>query len=202
MTKIVRVIVIDPSKIFYQGLCAYLSQGGYVVLGQARNPAEMVPQLGASPLDLAVVGPNLAEHENLAACRELINYWPGVKLIVLSAHADDPLFQADVAYAGAAACLSTTTTVDEFLKTIDWVMAGRQLFPREIMVQAFQPLELTMREIEVLKQMAQGTTNAEIADALVVQLSTVRSHRQRILGKLAVHNINDAVRRARRRGLV
>jgi DNA-binding NarL/FixJ family response regulator len=90
----------------------------------------------------------------------------------------------------------------ECLSTIAAVMAGHQLFSHEILSLAFRPIELTAREREVLHLLAQGKTDREIADALVLSLTTVRKHSHQILEKLGVHERREAVRRARRLGWV
>jgi DNA-binding NarL/FixJ family response regulator len=79
-------------------------------------------------------------------------------------------------------------------------MAGHPLFSREILSLAFWPTELTAREREVLKLLAEGKTDREIAAALVLSLPTVRKHSQKVLEKLDVHERREAVRRARRLG--
>jgi len=119
-----------------------------------------------------------------------------------SRHANDPLFQADAANAGASACLPREASEQECLSTIAAVMAGHPLFAREILSLAFRPAELTAREREVLQLLAEGKTDREIADALVLSITTVRKHSRQILEKLDVHTRHEAVRRARRLGWV
>jgi DNA-binding NarL/FixJ family response regulator len=81
-------------------------------------------------------------------------------------------------------------------------MAGHPLFSREVLSLAFRPSELTAREREVLSLLAEGKTDREIADTLVLSLNTVRKHSHQILEKLDVHTRHEAVRRARRLGWV
>lgn len=197
-----RAIVVDPSPLFYEGMTNCLSRGGYVAVGQAHNLEDALQQVDSLHPDLVMVGPNLAEQDSLAVCREVISRWPSIKAIVVTAYADDPLFQADAAYSRAVACLPPEVTYEDCLATIAAVMAGHVLFSREILAEAFQLIRLTTREREVLKLLAEGKADREIADALTVKLSTVRSHSQHVLEKLGVHNRQDAVRRACRRGLI
>jgi DNA-binding NarL/FixJ family response regulator len=111
-------------------------------------------------------------------------------------------FQADAANAGASACLPSEACEHECLSTIGAAMAGHQLFSREVLSLAFRPIELTSREREVLQLLAQGKTDREIADVLVLGLTTARKHSHSILEKLGVHERREAVRRARRLGWV
>lgn len=172
------------------------------MVGNARNLAEALLQVETLHPNLVLVGPNLSEEESLSICRAVIKRWAGIKLVVFSAQVDDPLFEADAAHAGASACLLPTLGEEEYLSRIAGVMAGYQLFPREIFTLLYQPEELTSAEHAVLKFLVEGKTKAEIADALKVEVSTVASHQQRILEKLGVHTREEALRRARRRGMV
>lgn len=187
-----RAIKIDPSSFFREGLDSCLSKGGHVAVLHASSPEEVWPQADTLHPDLALVGPNLAEDQSLALCRAMISRWPALKIILFSPHADDLLFQADAASAGANACLAAITAV----------LAGHQLFSRGVLSQPFRPEELTAREREVLNLLAGEKTDREIAEMLGLSVNTVHNHSQRILEKLGVHERREAVRRARRRGWV
>lgn|SRR5574341_1207513 len=200
ITSSPRALTIDPSPFFREGAQSCLVKGGCEVLAHARSLAEAEQSLGPFVPDLALIGPDFPEHECLALCRESMRRWPKVKLILYSRHANDPLFLADAARAGANACLPREAGDEASIAAIVAVMAGHQLFPREILSQALQPIGLTTREQEVLKLMAGGKTDREIAAALTLSPATVRNHSQRIVEKLGVHERREAVRCARRLG--
>lgn len=197
-----RAIILDPSSFFREGMDSCLSKGGHVTLAQGRSLTEVVQRLDALTPNLALVGPNFSELESLALCREMTCRWSALKVILFTRHANDPLFQADVAHAGANACLSREAGEAEFLEAIEAVMAGYQLFPRDVLSQVFQPAPLTPREREVLQLLAKGKTDRQIADALTLGLPTIRKHSHKIIEKLGVHERREAVRRARRLGWV
>jgi two-component system secretion response regulator SsrB len=197
-----QAIILDPSPFFYEGICSCLNAGGYAMLARAQNLEEIFHRQDALFPDLALVGPNFSERDSLLACRELIRRWPTLKIILFSRHASDLPFQADAANAGASACLPSEAGEQECLSTIAAVMAGHQLFSRGVLSLAFRSIELTARECEVLRFLAEGMTDREIADALVLSLATVRKHSHAILEKLGVHERREAVRRARRLGWV
>ncbi len=171
------------------------------VVGEAGNGKEAMRQADSLHPDLMIVGPHLAE-QGLVVCREIAKRLPTLKTIVFTAHADEPLFQADAAYAGVAACVLPEVTESEILAVVAQVMRGQQSFSRETLSLAFQPIELTPREREVLKLMAEGKTDREIANVLGLSVSTVRNHSKHILEKLNVHHRQEAVWRARHRGIV
>ncbi len=197
-----RVIIVDPTQYFREGMRNCLAAGKHIALGEARNLGEALQSLDTLNPDLVVIGQNLAEHESLALCREITSRWPTIKTIIYTKHADDPLFQTDAVYAGASACLPIGTSDAECLAAISAVMAGHQLFPREILTEGLQPIDLTPRERAVLKLLAEGKTDREIAHTLTVKTATIRTHTQHILEKLGVHSRQEAVWRARHRGLV
>lgn len=197
-----RVIIVDPTQIFCAGMRNCLAAGKHIVLGEARNLEEALQQLETLTPDLIVIGPSFVEHESLELCREILSRWPKIKTIIYTSHANDLLFLVDAVYIGVAACLLPESTDEECLAMIAKVMAGQQFYSRDTLALAFQLIELTVKEREVLKLMAQGKTNREIAAALAVQLATIRSHTQHILQKLNVHSRQQAVWRARHRGLI
>jgi DNA-binding NarL/FixJ family response regulator len=198
----VRAVVIDPNPLFYEGISHYLSRSGHLVLAQAPNIEIGLRQVRSLSPNLVMLGPHLAQEESLSFCREIAGRWPGIKIIVVTRQAKDALFQADAAYSGAAACLPADVSEQECLSAIKAVMRGHLLFSRDILSQAFQPISLTEREREVLRLLAEGRTDREVADRLKLAVSTVRNHSQRILEKLGVHSRVEAIRRARRRGWV
>lgn len=149
---------------------------------------------------LVILGPHLPEDRSLALCREIRRRWPASKIAVITEQADDPLFQADAAYSGAAAYLPVDVDAQGCLSAIEAVIAGHVLFPYDILSQAFHLPALTERERAVLRLLAEGKSHREVAAALKLAVGTVRNHAQRILEKLAVHSRAEAVRRARRRG--
>ena len=195
-----QAVIIDPSSLFREGAHRCLVNGGHVGLAQVRSLEEAVQRLGTLIPDLALIGPNFPEYESLAVCRELIHCWPFLKIIVFTRHAEVPLFQADAAGAGANACLPRAAGEAETLEAIAAVMAGHQLFAREILSQVLRPMVLTAREREVLKLLVARKTDREIASLLTLSVFTVRNHSQRILEKLEVHDRQEAARRARRLG--
>lgn len=200
-TTFQRALVIDPRVLFGEAMRACLSQGGYVMLGQARHLSEALSLVDALQPALLIVGPHFGEPD-LTICREIHHRLPMLKIILFTAHVDDSLFQADAVYAGVSALLRPESTPEECLALIDQVMAGQPFFAEEFLTLASQPIDLTPRELEMLKLMTEERTDREMADALGLKVSTVRNHVQRILEKLSVHSRKEAVWRARRRGLV
>ena len=197
-----RAIVVDPYPLFVHAIQTSLDRVHIAVLRQYHTLDELTSELDKLKPDLLIVGPHFGEN-CLVACRETNRRCPSVKIILFTVHADEPLFQADAAYAGVAACVFPILTDEQFLADVQKVLAGQQFFSHEILALAFQPIELTARECTVLNLMAEGKSDRQIADTLNdAKTSTVRNHSQHILEKLQVHRREQAVWRARHRGLI
>ncbi len=199
--EIAQALIVDARPLFGEALRACLAKGGHKILGQAQSVDEAIQQIDAMEPNLVILGSHLAE-TSLLLCRDLISRLSTLKIILFTAHANDLLFQADAVYASIAACVHPETTNEELLEVIAKVLAGQRLFSQEILSLAFQPIELTERERDVLRLMVEGKSDREIADALNLKFNTVRNHTQHILEKLGVHSRQEAVWRARHRGFV
>ncbi|MBI5305177.1 MAG: response regulator transcription factor [Chloroflexi bacterium] len=201
-TIVARVLIADPSPLFHEGMSTCLREGKHCGLGIAQTRAEIFPQVATLQPNLVLLGSHLEEQEAFLICREIAHRQSTVKPVFLTPHANDPIFQVDAAFAGAVACLPQDISREEFLVAIDAVMRGHILFSRQILSLAFDPIKFTDKEHTVLKLMADGKTDREIADGLVLSVNTIRKHSQRVLEKLGVHTRQHAVQRARRRGLI
>lgn len=199
-TTCARAILVDHGPFFFDALRVCLGKAGHVVQNHAQNVEETLQQLQTDPLDLAIMGPSLTESESLSVCREISCRAPNTKRVIFTLLAEDPLFRADAIYAGASACLLQGIGHEECLQAVSTVIAGRGLFSMEELSHGMRPIKLTRRERETLKLIAEGKGDKEIADVLVVSVTTIRNHAQRVLEKLEVHNRQEALRRARRRG--
>ncbi len=200
-TTSARAFVVDPRPLFGEAMRACLSEGGHAMLGQALHLSEALSHVDSLQPDLMIVGPHFGE-SGLTLCRESRRHLPTLKTVLFTAHADESLFQADAAYTGVSALLRPESTEAECLAVIAQVMAGQPFFSQEFLALASRPIDLTAREREVMKLIAEGRTDHEMADALGLKVSTVRNHAQRILEKLSAHSREEAVWRARHRGLV
>jgi len=129
---------------------------------------------------------------------------PGARFIVLTTYdGDEDIYRA--LQAGARAYLLKGMTSEELIATIRSVHSGRSYIPPAIAVKLAQRVgtkELTLREFDVLEQIVHGKNNREIATELVISETTVKTHINRLLGKLGVTDRTQAATSAIQRGLV
>jgi len=212
----IRVLVVDDHTIVRDGICALLALAPDIeVVGEAANGREaldMVNELAPSVVLMDIAMPVLG---GLEATRRICRQFPGVKVLALTQYVDQeyvfPLIDA-----GACGFISKTAASSELTSAIRHVYGGESyLSPSvaKLMVEDYQqgsaarsrsdPYEqLTDREREVLKLVAEGYTTQEIADVLVISPKTVEGHKSSLMGKLGLHNRVDVVKYAVRKGII
>jgi DNA-binding NarL/FixJ family response regulator len=208
----IRVVVADDQRVVRDGLCMLLGLiDGLEVVGTAADGREAIELAARERPDVVLMDLRMPRLDGVAATRELRDVLPGAQVLVLTTYADDEsLFPA--LDAGARGYLTKDASAEEIERAIRALVAGRtHLDPavQERLVNAVLqargpalpdapslPDELTPREVEVLKLIAAGLSNAEIADALVVSAATVKTHVNRIFFKTGARDRAQAVRYA------
>ncbi len=200
IVQTVRVLVIDPSFIFYQGIRQALGSSPTYQIEWAQDLKS--PLTSGEGFDLALIGPSFDTHAALELCCQLATRNEKTRVVLISQHAESVLFQEDAFLAGAFACLPSSASQQEFLDALEQISRGVRLFREEILSGMFQVEPLTRREIEILVRIAARKTDKEIADALCISVNTARNHTQNILRKLQTNDREAAVWRARLRGWI
>jgi RNA polymerase sigma factor (sigma-70 family) len=204
----VRVVIADDDDLMRAGLKAVLSSDESVdVVGEASDGRAAVDEARLRRPDVVLMDVRMPNLDGIAATRELVTASPDAKVVILTTfEEDDYIFGA--LNAGASGFLLKRTSPEDLIAAIHTVAAGESLLSpsvtrRVIDRMAQQPAagaafdrrldELTPREREVLEQVARGLSNREIADALVIEESTVKTHVKRILTKLRLRDRVQAV---------
>lgn len=212
----IRVLVVDDHTIVRDGICALLALAGDIeVIGEAANgreALEMVKQLTPDVVLMDIAMPLLG---GLEATRRIRKELPGTKVLVLTQY-DDKEYVFPVIEAGAYGFISKTAASSELTSAIRYVYRGESyLSPSvtKLMIEDYQHgaalrlkndpyKQLTDRERDILKLVAEGYTTQEIADILVISPKTVEGHRSSLMAKLDIRNRIDLVKYALRRGLI
>ena len=211
----ISVLIVDDHQVVRQGLRTFLElQPDIIVVGEAGDGqagVEMVRQLQPDVVLMDLVMPRL---DGIAATRQVKALGSGAKVIALTSFTeDDKVFPA--IQAGASSYLLKDVSPDELVEAIRAAHRGEaRLHPniaRKLMEQVVQqagssrpglPEELTERELDVVQLVAQGRSNHEISEALVISEKTVKTHISNILGKLQLEDRTQLAIYAIKHGLV
>lgn len=211
----IKVLIVDDHQVVRQGLRTFLElQPDILVVGEAADgltAVEMSRQLRPDVVLMDLVMPQL---DGIAATRQVKALEHGIKIIALTSFTeDDKVFPA--IQAGASSYLLKDVAPDELVEAIQAVHHGEaRLHPdiaQKLMEQVARqgkqhqhslPEELTSRELEVVQLVAQGRSNQEIAQALVISDKTVKTHISNILGKLQLEDRTQLAIYAIKNGLV
>ena len=196
-----HILAVDPSTIFLDGLGSCLKHLGDVRIDYARDQAEVLTYLDQTRLHLVVLGHGLNEVQAFELCQIFRARHTKVGIVMLSSQACDDLIQVDTLIAGANVCLGLEISHEQLIETSRMVLQRRVLFAPAIIQMVKLQEELTARELDVLREMADGKTDREIGYVLQIALPTVKTHVCSILGKLCCASRSDAVRRAKRQVL-
>ncbi|MFP5318189.1 MAG: response regulator [Acidimicrobiia bacterium] len=213
MAEPVRVALCDDHGVVRSGLRHILeAEPDLTVVGEAASAAEAVELAARRQPDVLVMDVGLPDGSGLGATAEVLRVSPHTRVLVLTVH-DDVAYLRRAFEAGAAGYLLKEAADVELVQAVRQVAAGRQYVHPAMgaaLLAADAPParlagpggELSERELEVLRLVALGMTNAEIAERLFVSVRTVETHRAHIHQKLNVRSRAELVRLARDAGVL
>jgi NarL family two-component system response regulator LiaR len=212
MTSPIRVLIADDHAIVRKGLRALFSKEPDIeVVGEASDGVEAVAQAETLLPDVILMDLVMPRLDGIEATRQITKQQPGIRILVLTSFAaDDKVFPA--IKAGALGYLLKDSGPDELVRAIHQVHRGEpSLDPsiaRKVLHELSQPPKglptaepLTERELDVLRLVAQGHSNKEIAGQLSIAEMTVRTHVSNILGKLHLASRTQAALYALKEGI-
>lgn len=215
MSKI-RVLIADDHAIVREGLRALLeAQADIEVVGEATNGEEAVNQTKEIQPDIVLMDITMPRMSGLEATRQIKEQCPEVKILVLTMHESDEYF-FKMLDAGASGYFVKGGSSAELISALRVVWHGDVfLYPtlaKKLLSEYLQRVRaghdkesydgLTNREREIVKLIAEGRTNQEIADLLVLSVATVQTHRARTMAKLGLHSRTELVKYALKRGYI
>ena len=201
----IRVLVVDDHPMVRAGLAATITpEPDMTVVASASTGKEGLEQFRQHQPDVTLMDLRMPEMGGVEAINTIRAEFPSAKIIVLSTYqGDEDIFRA--LEAGAVTYLLKDTLAEKMIGVIREVAAGsRPILPevaQRLTSRIFQA-PLTAREVEVLRLVATGKRNKEIAGELGISDETVQGHVKNILSKLSVHDRTEAVAVAIRRGIV
>lgn len=204
----VRVLLVDDDDLMRAGLKAVLSSDSAIeVVGEAGDGREAVAHARAGRPDVVLMDVRMPGLDGISATRDVLAISPEIKVAILTTFEDDDYIFGALD-AGASGFLLKRTRPEDLMAAVHTVAAGEALLSpsvtRRVIERAAEHpppdasaharlADLTPRELEVLELIAHGLSNGEIAGALVVEESTVKTHVRRILRKLGLRDRVHAV---------
>jgi DNA-binding NarL/FixJ family response regulator len=210
-TDPVRVVLADDQRVVREGLEMLLGLlPGIEVVGSAADGEEAVRLAVARAADVVLMDLRMPRMDGIEATRRLADARPASRVIALTTYADEPTVLSALR-AGARGYLTKDAGAEEISRAIAAVARGEAALDHAVqhhVIDAVAQAEaaalpdgLTPREAEVLSLIAEGLTNQEIAERLVVSPATVKSHVNRVFSKIGVRDRAQAVAYAYRSGL-
>jgi len=197
-----KIVIAEDHTILRAGLRALLSgQNGLEVIGEAGDGREAIRKVDTLQPDLLLIDLSMPKLNGIDAIREIKSQHPEIKIIVLTVHKSEEYIVAAL-QAGANGYMLKDASQNELLLAIDYVINGKTFLSPSIsdkVVDAFLNTDkkdkpaavldnLTAREREILKLVAEGNTNKKIAEHLCISLKTVEKHRSNLMQKLDLRN--------------
>jgi DNA-binding NarL/FixJ family response regulator len=225
----IRVLLADDHDILRQGLKLLLSlQQEIQTVGEARTGREAVDMVQDLQPDVVVMDITMPDMDGLEACRLIRSLYPSTQVLILTMHESEEYFLQALRMGAAGYLVKKAAPSDLHMAIHSVAHGGAFLYPglAKALIRMYvsdssattpAPLQedkatasslaqelrnLTPREIEVLKLVAEGHTSQEIADQLVLSIKTVQAHRANIMEKLGLRAITQLVRFAIRYGLI
>jgi DNA-binding NarL/FixJ family response regulator len=203
--KLISVMVVDAQQVVREGVAAIIGRAsGMEIVAEAHDGARALELFRRLRPDIVLTDlmlPGLCGIELTAA---ITRESPRTRVIILTSQAgQEDIYRA--LQVGARSYLLKETSGENLLEVIRAVYAGHRLLSDEIatrLAERVSGAQLTEREMDVLRQIARGRSNKEIAQALSISESTVKGHINNILSKMSVSDRTQAVTTALRHGLI
>ena len=212
----IKVLITDDHAIVREGLQAILSvQPDIEVVGEATNGEESVKKAKELQPDIILMDITMPRMNGLEATREIKKQNPEMKILVLTMHEEDDYFYR-ILEAGASGYFIKGGSFNELITALRVVWHGDVfIYPtmaKKLLVNYLEGVKsgqevegykkLTEREQEILRFVADGLTNQEIAEKLFISPTTVQTHRAHMMAKLGLHNRTELIKYAIRHGFV
>ena len=201
----IRVLIVDDHPAMREGLRIYIqSEDGMDVVGEAADGIAAVEEYLRLKPDVVLMDLQMQAADGLQAISAIRGHDEAAKIVVLTTYPGEARAARALAL-GACSYLLKSASLDAIVGAIRASTEGKRIVAEEVAagVESFRNTEqLSPREAEVMRWIADGSTNSQIAQALHVSEQTVKSHVKSIFAKLHAHDRTHAVALARRQGLL
>ena len=209
----VRILIADDHELVRKGLVSILTEAhaDWKVVGEVANGADAIEQGRILQPDVAILDLSMPNCGGFQAAQYLRESVPGIRILILTMHAAAPILR-HLRKAGVSAYLAKNEAPRMLVLAVERILAGEPFFAsrsasrptEDLSVSEYVPIQflLTARELDVMRLLALGKSNKELAYELDMSVRTVETHRASVLKKLNVESIGDIVRIAVRDGII
>jgi two-component system response regulator NreC len=211
----IRVLIADDHTMFREGIRSLLEAGGIEVIAEATHGREAVQKANELEPDLVLMDIGMPIMDGIEATRQIKKENPEVQVLALTMH-DNEEYLFQILKAGGSGYVVKKAAVSELILAIQAAYEGKcyltpsvsralvEDYLRRVKDEGVEPSygSLTNREREILKLIAEGYTNQEIADLLFLSIKTIQTHRAHLMEKLGFHDRTELVKYALRKGLI
>lgn len=209
----VRILLADDHELVRKGLVSILtaSHPDWTIVGEASNGPDAVELAEKLRPDIAILDLSMPGLNGVQVTERLMSRMLGIRVLILTMHAAEPVLK-QVRRAGASAYMLKNEAPNHLVEAVEKMIAGEPFFASDdayrpaIAVEGPDfipaPYLLTQRETDVLRLLARGKSNKELAGELNMSVRTAESHRASIMQKLGAESLGDLVRIAVRDGVV
>jgi len=214
---LINIILTDDHQVVRDGLKSMLNGVPDIqIIAQAATGKELYEILTKKKADVLILDIELPDISGLEICSKVSDDYPDLKILILSMYTGEEFIFKALAE-GAKGYLPKNTTRDELVEAIRSIAGGNDYYSpmiSEIMLKSYikkaksrnsvdkDLAELSKREVEVLKMLAEGIPNYEIAEKLFISIRTIESHKSHIMQKLELHTTAELVKFAIRKKLI
>jgi len=207
MAEPIRVVVVDDQELFRRGLAMLLgTEEGIAVVGQASDGDEGAAVAANAAPDVVLLDVRMPRRSGIEACQSIKEAVPAAKIVMLTV-SDEEADLYEAVKSGASGYLLKDASIEEVAQAVRVVADGQSLISPSMAVKlidefkqlsrpergAVPGLRLTDRELEVLRLVANGLNNRDVAAQLFISPNTVKNHVRNILEKLQLHSRMEAV---------
>jgi len=216
--KTTKILIVDDHEVVRDGLRNILtSLDSIAIAGEAGDGEEAVKMYASLKPDLVIMDISMPGMNGIEATRVIKEKDPDARILILTMH-DNQEYLNQIIRSGAKGFILKNTDKEELLEAVRTVASGDNFFSKDISKliidnyirtaketeknDGYKEVPLTKREIEILKLIASGYSNQEIANILYISYNTVDTHRKNIMHKLSIKNTAGLVRYAIEKGLI
>ncbi len=187
-----KIFIVDDHPMVIEGFKALLNHNEAIhIVGSAENAFQAMDFLKKNKVDIAFLDINLPDISGIDLCKKIKTEFPNIQCLALSTF-NDRNYVSKMIENGASGYLLKNSSKEEIMQAIDAVSKGNMYFNVDYQKQNISKYDqkpiLTRRELEVLKEIAEGLTNQQVADKLFISITTVSTHRQNLMLKLETSN--------------